>query len=73
MKSMWYRQEPDRLDETDDILVRWDMTIPCTASKIKENRPSIYICLINKKTDVCLLIDISCPADMKVSMKHDEE
>ena len=48
------------LVETGDITMMWDTTIP-TAKKIKANRQDI--CLRNKKTNTCLLIDISCPAD----------
>ena len=70
MESRWYRHHPDRLLETDDITLMWDTAIP-TAKKIKANRP--YICLRNKKTNTCLLIDISCPADSNIGKKHDEK
>ena len=48
----------------------WDTTIP-TARKIKTNRPDI--CLRNRKTNTCLLIDISCPADGNIGKKHAEK
>ena len=35
------------------------------------NRPDI--CLRDKKANTCLLIDISCPADGNVGMKHAEK
>ena len=60
MESRWYRHHPDRLVETDDITMMWDTTIP-TARNIGANRPDI--CFGNKKTNTCLLIDISCPAE----------
>ena len=69
-ESRWYRHHPDRLVETDDIIVMWDTTIP-TARKIKANRPDI--CLRNKTTNTCLLIDISCPADGNNGKKHAEK
>ena len=56
--------------ETDDIAMMWNTTIP-TARKIKANRPDI--CLRNKKTSCCLLIDISCPADGNIGKKHAEK
>ena len=56
--------------ETDDITMMWDTTIP-TAKKIKANRPDI--CLRNKKTNTCLLIDISCRADGNIGKKHAEK
>ena len=40
VERRWYRHQPDRLVETDDILVMCDTTIP-TAGKIKANRPDI--------------------------------
>ena len=70
MECRWYRHQPDRLVETDDIVVMWDTTIP-TAGKIKANRPDI--CLRDRKANTCLLIDISCPADGKVGKKHAEK
>ena len=70
VERRWYRHQPDRLVETDGIVVMWDMTIT-TAEKIKANRPDI--CLRDKKAKTCLLIDISCPADGNVGRKHDEK
>ena len=70
VESRWYRHQPDRLVETEDMVLMWDTTIP-TARKIKANRPDI--CLRNKKTNTCLLIDISCPADGNVGGKHAEK
>ena len=65
-----YRHQPDRLVETDDMVLMWDTTIP-TAKKVKANRPDI--CLRNKKSNSCLLIDISCPADGNIDRKHAEK
>ena len=70
VECRWCRHQPDRLVETDDIVVMWDTTIP-TAGKIKSNRPDI--CLRDKKANTCLLIDISCPADGNVGRKHAEK
>ena len=70
VERRWYRHQPDRLVETDDIVVMWDTTIP-TAGKITANRPDI--CLRDKKANTCLLIDISCPADGNVGRKHAEK
>lgn len=63
----WYRHQPDKLVETDDIIMMWNTTIP-TAGKVKANRPDI--CLRNKKTNSCLLIDISVPADDNVGRAY---
>ena len=70
VESRWYRHQPDRLVETNDIAVMWDMIIP-TAGKIKANRPDI--CLRDKKANTCLLIYISCPADGNAGRKHAEK
>ena len=70
MECRWYRHQPDRLVETDDIVVMWGTTI-LTAGKINANRPDI--CLRDKKANSCLLIDISCPADGNVGRKHAEK
>ena len=55
---------------TGDITMMWDTAIP-TAGKIGANRPDI--CFRNKKTDTCLLIDISCPADGNIARKQAEK
>ena len=70
VESRWYRHQPDRLVETEDITIMWDTTIP-TDKKIKANRPDI--CLRNRKTNTCLLIDISCLADGNIGKKHAEK
>ena len=70
VESRWYRHHPDKLVETDDVTMMWDTTIP-TARKIKANHPDI--CLRNRKTNTCLLIDISCPADGNIGKKHAEK
>ena len=70
VERRWYWHQPDRLVETDVIVVKWDTTIP-TAGKIKANRPDI--CLRDKKANTCLLIDVSCPADGNVDRKHAEK
>ena len=48
----------------------WDTAIP-TVVKIGANRPDI--CFRNKKTNACLLIDISCPADGNIARKQAEK
>ena len=65
--ARWYRHQPDKLVETDDITMMWDTTIP-TASKVKANRPDI--CLRHKKANTCLLIDISVPWDDNVGKAY---
>ena len=70
VESRWYRHHSDRLLETDDITMMRDTTIS-TASNIKANRPAI--CLRNMKTNTCLFIDISCPADGNIGKKHAEK
>ena len=70
VERRWYGHQPDRLVETDVIVVKWDTTIP-TAETIKANRPDI--CLRDKKANTCLLIDVSCPADGNVGRKHAEK
>ena len=56
--------------ETDNSIMSWDTTIP-TARKIKANLPDI--CLRNRKTNSCILIDISCPAVGNIGKKHAEK
>ncbi len=43
----------------------------CTAKKIGANCPDV--CFRNKKTNTCLLIDISCSADGNIARKHNAE
>ena len=70
VESRWYRHHPDRLVEADDSTMMWN-TIISTARKIKANRPDI--CLRNKKTSTCLLIDSNCPTDSNIGKKHAEK
>ena len=70
VESRWYRHHPDRLVETDNITMMWDTAIP-TARKINAHRPDI--CFRNKKTNTCLLIDISCPTDGNIARKQAEK
>ena len=70
VKSRWYRHHPDMLVETDDITMTWDTAIP-TARNIDTNHSDI--CFRNKKTNICLLIDISCPADGNIARKQAEK
>ena len=70
VKSRWYQHHSDRLVEIDNITMMWDTTIP-TARKISATRPDI--CFRNKKTNTCLLIDISCPVDGNIARKQAEK
>ena len=47
----------------------WDTAIP-TARKISANRPDI--CFRNGKTNTCLLINISCPANGNIARKQND-
>ncbi|XP_062499353.1 uncharacterized protein LOC134176711 [Corticium candelabrum] len=70
VESRWYQHHPDRLVDTDNITMMWDTAIP-TARKINSNSPDI--CFKTKKTNTCLLIDISCPPDGNVARKQAEK
>ena len=70
VENRWYWHHPDRLVETGDITMMWDAAIP-TARKIGANRPDI--CFRNKKTNTCLRIDISCPAEGIIARKQAEK
>ena len=70
VESRWYRHHHDRLVETDDITMMWD-TVILTARKIVANCPDI--CFRNKKTNICLLIDISCPTEGNIARKQAEK
>ena len=54
----------------DDITIMWDTAIP-TAKTIGVNR--LVICFRNNKTNVCLLIDISCPVNGNIAKKEDDQ
>ena len=69
-ESRWYQHHPDGLVETDEITMMWDAAIP-TARKIGAN--GLDICFRKKKTNTCLLIDISCPADGNIARKQAEK
>ena len=56
--------------KTDGIAMMWDTAI-LTDRKIGANCPDI--CFRNRKTNTCLLIDISCPADGNIARKQAEK
>ena len=41
VESRWYRHQPDRLVETDDIVVMWDTIIPLRGRSKPTNRTSV--------------------------------
>ena len=59
-----------RFVEMDDITMMWDTAI-ATAKMIGVDRPDI--CFRNKKTNTCLLIDISCTAFGNIAKKQAEK
>ena len=61
------RHHPDRLVETDDITMMWD--IP-PSQCYRRSKPIVQTSVSEiRKQNTCLLIDISCPADGNISKK----
>jgi hypothetical protein len=66
----WYEHKPEKVVNTDDITIMYDMTV-LTDRTIGANRPDIIF--HNKKEKQCLLIDVAVPDDANISLKEAEK
>ena len=67
MKEKWFDHKAEKVIETDEIKILWDMRIQM--DKVTENsRPDIVV--LNKITCKCILIDIACPFDTRINEKN---
>ena len=67
VKEKWYDHKAQKVIETDEIKILWDMRIQ-TDKVIENARPDIV--LFNKITRKCVLIDIACPFDTRINEKE---
>ena len=67
VKEKWYEQEVEKVIETDEIKILWDMRIQ-TDKVIENSRPDIMV--LNKITCKCVLTDIACPFDNRINEKE---
>ena len=67
MKEKWYDHKAEKVIETDEIKILWDMRIQ-TDNVIENSRPDIVV--LNKITRKCVLIDIACPFDTCINEKE---
>ena len=56
--------------ENENCKILWDFTIQ-TDRVIQARRPDIVE--INKRTRICQMIDVACPADEKIEIKEKEK
>ena len=67
VKEKWYDYKAEKVIETDEIKILWDMRIQ--TNKVIENaRPDIVA--LNKITRKCVLIDIAFPFDTRINEKE---
>ena len=66
----WYEHKPERVMESEICKILWDFPIQ-TDKKLEHNRPDIVV--IDKTERTCLIIDPSCPFDLRVAKKEDEK
>ena len=70
VKEKWYDHKPERVIETADVKVLWDMNIQ-TDKEIECSRPDIMV--LEKKKRRCLIIDVACPFDTRLLKKEQEK
>ena len=67
VKEKWYDHKAEKVIETDEIKIMWDMRIQ-TDKLIENSRPDIVV--LNKITRKCVLIDIACSCDTRINEKE---
>ena len=67
VKEKWYEHKVEKVIETDEIKILWDMRIQ-TDKVIENSRPNIVV--LNKITRKYVLIDIACPFDNRINEKE---
>jgi len=68
--SVWWKHQPSSVLDSERYLIMWDKAI-ITDLTIAANRPDIVFSdKLNKRT---LLIDVSCPCDSNIALKHTEK
>ena len=66
----WYEHKPIPVIETANVTILWDFSIR-TDRTIQANRPDIVV--REKKSETCLLIEVSVPSDANISVKEFEK
>ena len=66
----WYKHIPEKVLESDSCKILWDFAIQ-TDKVMEHNRPDITV--VDKVNRTCLLIDPSCPFDIRIEKKEDEK
>ena len=56
--------------ENDKVKILWGFTIQ-TDQKMSHNRPDIAV--IDKKTNECHIVDVTCPVDSRLCLKEHEK
>ena len=69
-QEKWYDHIPEGAVENDKVKLLWDINIQCD-NMIEARRPDIVV--IYKKDGVCIIVDITVPADRRVEKKEQEK
>lgn len=70
VSEKYYQHQPEKVTNTDDVSILWDVSI-ITDRTILANRPDIIF--HNKKEKTCLIIDITVPDDANIVVKESEK
>ena len=65
-----HRQDPEYVYKVKNCEFWWNLSIK-TAAKLKHNKPDIVAW--NRARKICKIIEISCPADVKITKKVEEK
>ena len=66
----WYEHTPERVIENDACKILWDFPIQ-TDKRMPHNKPDIT--LVDKKAQITLLINPTCPFDTRICTKEEEK
>ena len=69
-QEKWYDHIPEGAVENDKVKLLWDINIQCD-NMIEARRPDIVV--VYKKERVCIIVDITVPADRRVEKKEQEK
>ena len=66
----WYEHKVESVIENDIVKILWDVCIQVDR-QIEHRRPDIVV--MEKNTNKCLIIDVTCPVDNNLILKRNEK
>ena len=68
--AWWWKHEPPPIVENEQVRILWDFNIFCDYN-ISARRPDLTV--VDKLKNLVALVDVSIPADTRISEKEEEK